>query len=176
MTIELETVIHEDFFKDLKLREEDSPVVNQLKTVDYLMKKANYTTLKPLLPLLLSIKGRPYHLKDYFAFEPLFRTRLAKQLLIKSGRQLSKSSSLASQGIVMSNGIPYFSTLFITPLFEQIKRFSQNYVGRFITDSPVQGLMSGVTTTNNVLQRSFKNNSQMIFSFAYLRCGTYSRY
>lgn len=168
MTIELETVIQEDFFKDLKLREEDSPVVNQLKTVDYLMKKANYTTLKPLLPLLLSIKGRPYNLKDYFAFEPLFRTRLAKQLLVKSGRQVSKSTSLAGQGIVLSNGIPYFSTLFITPLFEQIKRFSQNYVGRFITDSPVQGLMSGITTTNNVLQRSFKNNSQMIFSFAYL--------
>ena len=165
---ELKDLVRDDFFKDLRLREEDSPATTQLKTVAYMLEKTKYVTLKPLLPLLLSIKGKPYTIKDHFPFEPFFRTAMPKQTVLKTARQLSKSTSIAAQGIIISNGLPYFSTLFVTPLFEQIRRFSQNYVGRFIDDSPVKGLMSGVTTTNNVLQRSFKNKSQMIFSFAYL--------
>ena len=78
------------------------------------------------------------------------------------------STSLAAQGVLFSNCIPYFSTLFLTPLFEMIRRFSQNYVAEFITTSPVGRLFTDETTVNNVLQRSFKNRSKMIFSFAYL--------
>lgn len=93
---------------------------------------------------------------------------MPRMTLLKTGRQVSKSTSLASQGVLFSNCIPYFSTLFITPLFEMIRRFSQNYVAPFIETSPVGKLFSGTSTINNVLQRSFKNRSQMIFSFAYL--------
>jgi hypothetical protein len=78
------------------------------------------------------------------------------------------STSLAAQGVLFSNCIPYFSTLFLTPLFEMIRRFSQNYVAPFIETSPVGKLFTDEKTINNVLQRSFKNRSQMIFSFAYL--------
>lgn len=93
---------------------------------------------------------------------------MPKMTLLKTGRQVSKSTSLASQGVLFSNCIPHFSTLYITPLFEMIRRFSQNYVAPFIETSPVGKLFSGQSTVNNVLQRTFKNRSQMIFSFAYL--------
>ncbi len=147
---------------------DDDDTISRLKMAQHIMKKSGNTTLKPILPMLLSIRGKPYHLHDHFVFSPFFRTRMPRVTLLKTGRQVSKSTSLASQGVLFSNCIPYFSTLYITPLFEMIRRFSQNYVAPFIETSPVGSLFSGQSTTNNVLQRSFKNRSQMIFSFAYL--------
>jgi len=146
----------------------EDPTIQRLRMAQHVMAQSGNLTLKPLLPLLLSIRGKPYHLHDHFPFAPFFRTRMPTKTLLKTGRQVSKSTSLAAQGVLFSNCIPYFSTLFLTPLFEQVRRFSQNYVAPFIETSPVGRLFSGESTVNNVLQRSFKNRSQMVFSFAYL--------
>jgi len=145
----------------------DDQITKRLKTASHVLTKSGYLTLKPLLPLLLEIRGKPYHLHDHFPFAPFFRTRMPRRTLLKTGRQVSKSTSLAAQGVLFSNCIPYFSTLYITPLFEMIRRFSQNYVRPFIETSPVVDLFMGTNTINSVLQRSFKNRSQMLFSFAY---------
>lgn len=78
------------------------------------------------------------------------------------------STSLAAQGIIVSNTLPYFNTLYVTPQYELIRRFSTNYVARFVQESPFRSLMVDSTTTQNVLQRSFRNHSTMHFSFAFL--------
>lgn len=143
-------------------------LLQQMHMVSHAMQQSGSQTLAPMLPLLLSIKGKPYHLDDHFPFAPFFRTRMSRVTLLKTGRQVSKSTSLAAQGVLFSNCIPHFSTLYITPLFEMIRRFSQNYVAPFIETSPAGRLFYGQNTSNNVLQRSFKNHSKMIFSFAYL--------
>lgn len=271
------------------------------------LRKSKIPSLRPLLPLFLRLKGKPYKLQDYFPFEPFFRTRMAKKTLLKTGRQVSKcldpdslvtlwdgrrirvrdlnvgdvllskdaegnlvprrvtqiwhsgrkealkvttvsgatikvshehrlevkdrdnhtesyvradrisagyylhvvdgkqlrwdrvksvqptdamemmdlevevdhnfvvndilshnSTSLAAHGVVFSNSVPYFSTLYITPLFEQIRRFSHQYVRQFIEESPVKRLFMSSKTTNSVLQRSFRNNSTMYFSYAFM--------
>lgn len=128
----------------------------------------NLCTTEPLLPLLLNLKGDPYTLAHHFPFSPVFRTTMPARLTMKTARQVSKSTSQAATGILFSNSVPHRTTLFITPLFEQIRRFSSNYVGDFINNSPVKRLWSDTTTNNSVLQRSFKNYSKMIFSFALL--------
>lgn len=146
----------------------EDPTTRQLLTAFYYMRKAGVPSLKPLLPLLLSLKGKPYRLERHFPFEPVFRTRVPKLCLFKTARQVGKSATLAAFGLLMANSIPHFSILFATPLFEMIRRFSQNYVRRFIEESPMKSLFVGKATVNSVLQRTFKNFSQMIFSFAYL--------
>lgn len=78
------------------------------------------------------------------------------------------STSLAANGVIVSNALPFFSTLYITPLYEQIRRLSNNYIKPFIEQSPVRSLWTGTTTENSVLQRSFKNQSHMYFSYALL--------
>lgn len=166
--IELSSLLELSSLKGYSVDPDDDPIAQRMKIAKHLLKQSGYTTLKPMLPLLLSIRGKPYHLHDHFCFSPFFRTRMPRTTLLKTGRQVSKSTSLAAQGVLFSNCIPYFSTLYITPLFEMIRRFSQNYVAPFIETSPVGKLFSGQSTINNVLQRSFKNRSQMIFSFAYL--------
>lgn len=132
------------------------------------LRDSGMTTLKPLLPLLLRLKGKPYKLHNYFPFEPFFRTRMPKSVVLKTGRQVSKSTSLAAQGVVFSNSIPHFATLYVTPLFEMIRRFSHNYVRKFLEESPSRKLFLNSKTMNSVLQRNFKNGSAMYFSYAFL--------
>lgn len=127
-------------------------------------------TLEPLLPLCLSLNGEPFDLEDHFPFSPLYRTRMPSQLVVVSGRQVSKSTSLAAHGVVMSNAVPFLKTLYITPLYEQIRRFSNNYVSSFINQSPVKALWTGSSTKNSVLSKTFRNNSAMTFSFTGTDC------
>lgn len=123
-------------------------------------------TYVPLLPLLLNLNGQPYTLNDYFPFESVFGVHLPHELLLKTARQVSKSTSLAARNLIISVAIPHFSLLFVTPLYEQIRRFSTNYMRPFIDQSPLKNELIGVGTENSVLQRSFKNSSKMYFSFA----------
>jgi hypothetical protein len=133
-----------------------------------LAEKRAFPSLEPILPLVLNLNGKPYSIHDHFPFAPLFRVLMPKNQVWKTGRQLSKSTSLAAHGVVVSNSIPFFKTLYVTPLFEQIRRFSNNYVRSFIEQSPIKSQWMGTETENNVLQRSFKNKSMMLFSFALL--------
>lgn len=287
---------------------EDQPTRDLINANRYL-RRAGMGSLKPVLPLFLKLKGQPYTLHNYFPFEPFFRTRMPKSVLLKTGRQVSKcmaatqlvllasgtrvqafrlkvgdvilswsadqgqfvprritkvwntgvkkvnrlvtttgfnvvvtpdhrmlvrdgdnhtegyretrhiyrgdylavqgnkgamewervthnasdgeaetldievevdhnfvmdravshnSTSLAAQGIVFSNSIPFFSTLYVTPLFEMVRRFSHNYVRQFLEESPVRRLFLGKNTTNSVLQRTYRNGSSMYFSYAFL--------
>jgi len=90
------------------------------------------------------------------------------RLLLKTGRQLSKSTSLASHGVMLSICVPNFRTLYVTPRYEQIRRFSNNYVRPFIDQSPIRSMWTGTSIERSVLQRSFRNGSIMQFSFALL--------
>src|SRR3990167_2967122 len=133
-----------------------------------LMTDGKIQTLSTLLPLLLNLDGKPYSLKHHIQFEPLFRMRRPKRSLMLTGRQLSKTTTEAASGVMRCNCIPYYKILYITPLFEQARRLSSNYVRKFIEQSPVRHLFQGPNTENSVLQKSFRNFSQMHFSFALL--------
>jgi len=130
--------------------------------------KAGLRNLKPLLPIMFNLNGQPYQIADHFPFEPFYHVRMCQNMVWKTGRQVSKSTNQAAQGVMYANLEPYFNTLFVTPLFELIRRFSSNYVAPFINLSPIKSLMVDSTCTNSVLQRSFRNQSTLYFSFAFL--------
>ena len=142
--------------------------VKKILKLQKALRESGTPTLKPLLPLLFSLKGKPYSLDNYFPFEPFFRTRIPRATLLKTGRQVSKSTSLAAQGISTAISMPYFSTLYVTPLYEMIRRFSHNYVREFIESSPSKELLVSEDLAQNVLQRQFNNGSNMYFSYAFL--------
>lgn len=125
-------------------------------------------TIEFLLPLLLNLKGKPYTIQDHFPFAPVFRNRRPRKIVLKTGRQVSKSTSLAADGVVTTVLHPFFTTLYVTPLFEQVRRFSNNYVRPFVEESPLKSLWLDRNSEQNVLQRSFKNYSKMQFSYALL--------
>jgi len=146
------------------------PLNKGLRLISDLYKNKNCDTLVPILPLLLSLKGRPFTLKDHMPMEPLYRFRdVPLNTLVKCGRQVSKSTSLAATSIMFNAITPYLNTLCVNPLFEQIRRFSNNSVRPFIEESPVRKLIQGETDVDNsVLQRTFSNGSNLFFTFAYI--------
>lgn len=132
------------------------------------VQKRPFPSLVPLLPHVLRLRGEPYQLKDHYPFEPLFRVHMPQQVTMKTGRQVSKTTSTAAQAVMQSKTIPYFNTMFVTPLYEQVRRFSANFIKPFLEESPFRELWMDSTTENSVLQRTFKNHSRMLFTFAYL--------
>ena len=132
------------------------------------LKQSKLPSFEPLAPFFLDINGKPYHLQKHFPFAPLFRFQMATSTLLKSGRQCGKSSTLAARGVMLCQLLPFFKQLYITPLFEMVRRFSSNYVAPFINSTILKDLVADPKVVNSVLQRSFANGSSMTFSFAYL--------
>lgn len=139
--------------------------LNKINEIIKAVSEKKLKTFAPVLPFLFSLKGKPYSIVDYFPFEPIFKTDIPRRLLLKTGRQVSKSMSMVARSVVMSAAIPFFSTLFVTPLYEQVRRLSTKYVRQFIDLSPIKDMLISPATENSVLQRSFKNGSSMFFSF-----------
>jgi hypothetical protein len=142
--------------------------MDRISAVRQLVEHGKLETYEPLLPMLFTLRGKPYTLKNHFVFSPQFNCHLPAAAVWKTGRQVAKSTSISAGGILLANAVPHKTLLYICPLYEQIRRLSGNYVRAFIDQSPVRDLWTGTTTENSVLQRSFKNNSKMIFSFALL--------
>lgn len=129
------------------------------------------TGLAPILPLLFRLRGKPYSLTGHFPHKPLFRTyNVPRRTLLKCGRQVGKSASLAHQGVARSIILPYFNTLFLTPLYEQVRRFSHNYVRDAVRSCTLYDRIVDRGSLENVLQRSLANRSTMHFSFAFRDC------
>ena len=139
-----------------------------LENIRKLVKEGKLSTLRCLLPFILKLKGKPYSIKNYFPFEPIFKIKSPRHLLLKTGRQVAKSTSLAAQTIVFSATIPHFVTLYVTPLYEMVRRFSHEYIKKFIDSSPIKNLLVNEKCVNSVLQRSFANGSIVYFSYALL--------
>jgi hypothetical protein len=147
---------------------DDMSELDRLELFLKLVKDGHFPNFAPLLPLVLTLDGKPYSLENHFQFETLFYTRMPKAMVLKTGRQVGKSTVGSAHGVITCTSIPYFRTLYVTPLFEQVRRLSNNYVRPFVEQSPIRNLWIGNSTENSVLQRSFRNYSMMQFSFASL--------
>jgi len=126
-------------------------------------------SIVPLLPLIFRLKNKPYSLEySHFMFEPLYHLKnIPRRMVWKTGRQCSKSTSLAASQIIMAALIPHFNQLTVTPLYEQVRRFSQNYVRPFISGSPFRdSLFRGESNIDNVLQRTLANMSSLFYGYS----------
>lgn len=77
------------------------------------------------------------------------------------------STCLAYQGLGLSIIQPYFNTLYVTPLYEQIRRFSHNYMKQAVETCRVRDTIRERGSSENILQRTLSNQSTMFFSFAF---------
>lgn len=118
------------------------------------------------LTSLLKINGKPFTLAKHRFFEPMFYSDLPPRLLLVCARQVGKSSNMAAQGVLQAAALDRFKVLFLAPQFEQIRRFSHQYVKQFVQESFMSGMLTDRTTTDSVLQKTFKNKSELFFSFA----------
>lgn len=135
---------------------------------DKIEAQREFIPLAPLLPLLLQLRGQPYSLKwSHFMFAPMFMAGVVpRQLMFKTGRQTSKSTSIAASQILRAYLQNFYNILTVMPLFEQVRKFSSNYVRPFITGSPLKSKLVGDLKTDSVLQRSIGTQSNLYYSYS----------
>lgn len=140
------------------------------KNVEQLTASINTGSVEHLLPLMFTIKGNPYTLKNQFPFAPFFNTDMPKRMSLTTGRQLGKTQQVSTVATMRAALIPHHSILFVMPLYEQTRRLSHNYIRPLIEFSPIKKYLRQPGTSNSVLERGFSNGSRMTFSFAGLDC------
>ena len=120
------------------------------------------------LTSMLRLNGRPFTLVKHKFFEPLFYPNLPDRTLLVCARQVGKSTHIAAQGVLQAAAINRFKVLYMAPQFEQIRRFSHQYIRQFVHESYIKDTLMDKSCVDSVMQKTFKNGSELWFSFAKL--------
>lgn len=115
---------------------------------------------------LLRLDGRQFSLKDYPFFRTVYNTD-ARETLLKTGRQVAKSTYCANLCITDSIRLPHFKTLYITPSRDQTSKFSNTRLAKTIHYSPIiRKNFVDSSLPNNVFLQVLRNGSEIICSYA----------
>jgi hypothetical protein len=112
------------------------------------------------------VDGVPLSLEDYPMFGAIYDGKYPR-LLMKTGRQVTKSTTIACFMIAEALATPNFKSFYIAPSQEQTRKFSHTRIAKILAYSP--DLRRGFVNTNsidNVLLRMFSNGSEMAFTYA----------
>ena len=113
------------------------------------------------------LDGKRYTLHDYPFMRQVFDIP-AREVLLKTGRQVSKSTVCACSLLAEAIARNHFKILYIAPLREQTSRFSNTRLSKLIYYSPiVRDLYTDDRLTNNVLLQVLKNGSEIALSYAW---------
>lgn len=119
---------------------------------------------------VMRIKGKPYSLKDYGMFEFIYDLdESVLEILLKAGRQISKSTFNAKRIETDMMTKPFFQALYVCPLKEQTTRFSNNYLGYDMQHTPfIQRYFQDKHVTKNVFSRGMTNGSLCQLTYSLL--------
>ncbi len=115
---------------------------------------------------LLYLDGNPFSL-EHFPFYRQVYDNIYPALLMKTARQVAKSTTLANFLIMEACSTPHWKSFFIAPSQEQTTKFSQTRVGKTIFYSPdIRKRWVSKELSSRVYQKMFTNGSELAFSFA----------
>lgn len=114
---------------------------------------------------LLELKGKPLSFSRYAPFRTIYDMD-PDTAVLKAGRQIGKSVSLAGRIITKSIGRRYFNSLYIAPFQVQAKRFSNAYLDAFVESPIIKKHFKTRSDVNNVYEKSFSTGSRVYLSYA----------
>lgn len=115
---------------------------------------------------LLFLDGKPFSLFDY-PFYHIVYNNTYDALLLKTGRQVAKSTTLSNFMITEACTIDFFKALFVAPSMEQTTKFSQSRIGKTIFYSPeIRANYVSKELSSRVMMRALTNGSELTFSYA----------
>ena len=115
---------------------------------------------------LLYLDGTPFSLDDYPFYRQVY-DQIYPAILLKTARQVAKSTTLANFMIMESCSTPHWKTLFVAPSQEQTTKFSQTRVGKTLFYSPeIRKRWISKELSSRVYQKMFTNGSELAFSYA----------
>jgi len=116
-----------------------------------------------LIANLIHLKGKPY--RPYQQFYPLFEKLQPWITVLKTGRQVSKTTSSCIQSILQCATTPNFVTLYVMPSETQALNTSILFWRPIIQDSPISKLCS--LKLEQIKKYQFENNSAIVLSYAH---------
>jgi hypothetical protein len=119
-----------------------------------------------LAQALFHVEGKPLSLTNYPMYLAIYDGQFSK-ILLKTGRQVAKSTTIACFMIAETIGAPHFKTYYISPSQEQTRKFSHTRISKILAYSPeLRRYFVGPESIDNVLLRMLRNGSEMAFTFA----------
>lgn len=115
---------------------------------------------------LFYVDGKPLSLVDYPMFGAVYDGKYPR-LLLKTGRQVTKSTTLAAFMIAEAIATAPFKSYYVSPSQEQTRKFSHTRVAKILAYSPdLRRGFVGPESIDNVLLRMLTNGSEMAFTYA----------
>ena len=115
---------------------------------------------------LFHLEGKPLSLTDYPMYVAIYDGQYSK-LLLKTGRQVAKSTTIACFMIAECVGTQHFKTYYVSPSAEQTRKFSHTRIAKILAYSPdLRKHFVGPESIDNVLLRMLLNGSEMAFTYA----------
>lgn len=115
---------------------------------------------------LFYVDNRPLSLENYPMFLAAYDGKYPR-LLLKTGRQVSKSTTIAACMIAEAIGVPGFKSYYVSPTKEQTSKFSHTRVAKILAYSPdLRKGFVGQESIDNVFLRMLRNGSEMAFTYA----------
>jgi len=115
---------------------------------------------------LFYVDGKPLSLSDYPMFQAVYDGKYPR-LLLKTGRQVTKSTTLAAFMIAEAIATAPFKSYYVSPSQEQTRKFSHTRVAKILAYSPdLRRGFVGPESIDNVLLRMLTNGSEMAFTYA----------
>ena len=115
---------------------------------------------------LIHLDGKPFSLGHY----PYMRTIYdydATEILMKTARQVTKTTTAANLIILNSLLREHYKTLYITPSKDQTSRFSNTRLTKTLHHSPlIREALIDPNSTSNVFLQVLKNGSEVALSYA----------
>ena len=124
-------------------------------------------SLAPLLKIF-RVRGKPMTLDEHYQLAPVFKMDLPKRMVFCSARQVGKTYAIGTQGALQTRLLRGLNTLFIQPRFDQIKKFSNNVVGKLMNTSYYRDWLVDDEREQSIGQRSIMGGGEMYFSHAFL--------
>jgi hypothetical protein len=123
-------------------------------------------TKSRLVENLLYLDGKPVSLRNYpWAYD--IYDRNAAEMVIKSGRQCSKSTMASNFIISESIARSHWRTLYVSPSENQTSKFSATRLSKTLAYSPlVRRNFCGYGSTSNVFLKIMSNGSEIALSYA----------
>lgn len=115
---------------------------------------------------LFHLDGKPLSLEHYPMYPAVYDGKWSR-LLLKTGRQVAKSVTIACFMLAECIGTSQFKSYYISPSKEQTARFSHTRVAKILGYSPdIRRSFVGPESIENVFLRMLRNGSELAFTYA----------
>lgn len=125
----------------------------------------NYT-VADFVQKILQLSGKPYSLRNYPMFSDIFNSHKPRRLM-RSGRQVSKTVTLAANMVSDVVRTPYYPVIYCNASANQTASFATSKLDPFLIQSPVvyKTFMRGEHVINNVFNKRLSNFSEIALSY-----------